>query len=515
MRRRVLLWSLAVAAGTLAILFAISIAQLRPERLRARITNALAARLNADVTIEDLEVTFLPRMRLSGSGVALRIRNRPELPPFVSIAHFRIDLGLLSATRRHVETMHVDGLMIQVPPKDARDTLGSQALDDVEASMMSTALNPSKVIIDHLITHDAQLAFVSRKPNKRPLVFLIRDLELDDLGFDRVVPFHARLTNPLPTGLVDAKGTFGPWMVRDPAETPVNGGYQFSEADLSTIEGLKGTLSSTGTFDGRLAAIRVAGKTDTPNFNLGLGGRPVQLSTDFEAVVDGTNGTTLLRKVDAKMQRTLINATGAVTNMPGPGRYSVDLNVHIGQGRIEDLLMLLSSSKTPLATGNVVVDSSVHLPPGQSSVLDRLALAGRFNLSRARFQEKIQVRVQEFSRRTQGLPRDDTPENVATNVRGRFSLAKGVMKVPALSFEVPGALVSLAGECNFKVRSLALQGTLQMQASVSKAVGGFKSIFLRVVDPFFRKKGRGTVVPIKVNGTIDAPEVGLNLRRKQ
>ena len=54
-----------------------------------------------------------------------------------------------------------------------------------------------------------------------------------------------------------------------------------------------------------------------------------------------------------------------------------------------------------------------------------------------------------------------------------------------------------------------------MEASVSKAVGGFKSIFLRLVDPFFRKKGRGTVIPIKVTGTIDAPEVGLNFRDKK
>jgi len=48
---------------------------------------------------------------------------------------------------------------------------------------------------------------------------------------------------------------------------------------------------------------------------------------------------------------------------------------------------------------------------------------------------------------------------------------------------------------------------------VSKAVGGFKSIFLRVVDPFFKKRG-GTVLPIKIRGTIDAPEVGLNFRGK-
>lgn len=515
MRRRILLWSVAAATGVVALLFAVSVAQLRPERLRARISNALASRLNSDVSIEDLEVRFLPRMRLAGRGVSLRIRNRPDLPPFVTIQHFWIDLGLLSSTRRHVKTMHVDGLVIQVPPKDARNTIGATPRDDVEQSAVEAALNPSKVIIDHLVTHDAQLAFISAKPNHRPLMFLIRDLELDDLGFGRVVPFHARLTNPLPTGLVDAKGRFGPWAVDDPAETPVSGEYDFSQADLSTLEGLQGMLSSKGVFDGRITAIHVQGKTDTPDFNLQLGGRATRLTTTFEAVVDGTNGTTRLRKVDAQLEKTFISAVGAVTNLPGPGHYSVDLTVDIGQGRIEDILSLLSSATTPLATGSIVLHSTVHLPPGRTKVLDRLSLAGTFRLSRAKFQEKLQVRVQEFSRRTQGLPRDGPTANVATNVRGRFSLSKGVMQVPALSFEVPGAVVSLAGQCNFKLRSLALHGKLQMQASVSKAVGGVKSIFLRLVDPFFRKTGKGTVVPIRITGTIDAPVIGLNLRNKQ
>ena len=110
--------------------------------------------------------------------------------------------------------------------------------------------------------------------------------------------------------------------------------------------------------------------------------------------------------------------------------------------------------------------------------------------------------------------RDETPKNVATNVKGQFAMAKGVMQVSSFTFAVPGAVVSLAGQCNFNTRALALRGELQMETTISKAVGGFKSIFLRVVDPFFKKAGRGTVVPIKVEGRIDAPEVGLNLRNK-
>jgi uncharacterized protein involved in outer membrane biogenesis len=512
MRRRILLWSLAATGAVLIGLLAVATAQMRPTSLRERIRGAIAARLNADVTIDVLTVAFLPRFRVSGSGITLRVRDRPELPPFISIDRFWMDLGLLSMTRRHVDTLHVDGLKIQVPPKEARKTFG--ASDDSEPSDAERVLNPSKVIIEHLVTHDAELSFVKTKPNHRPLVFLIRDLELDQLGFDRVVPFRARLTNPVPVGLIDARGTFGPWVKDDPAETAVQGAYVFSDADLSTIDGLHGMLTSTGSFNGRLTAIDVSGTTATPDFNLNLGGRPVPLSTTFVATVDGTNGTTLLRKVEGTMRNTAISASGAVTNLPGPGRHSIDLDVAIPKGRVEDILALLTNSSPPFATGNMTLHSTVHLPPGQTDVGRRLKLEGRFGLTRTRFKGDLQDRVQAFSRRTQGKSADETIANVATNVRGQFALANGVMRMQDLSFDVPGATVSLDGTCDLRNRSLAMQGRLRMDASVSKAVGGFKSIFLRVVDPFFRKQGQGTVLPIKIRGTIDAPDVGLNFRAK-
>jgi len=34
------------------------------------------------------------------------------------------------------------------------------------------------------------------------------------------------------------------------------------------------------------------------------------------------------------------------------------------------------------------------------------------------------------------------------------------------------------------------------------------------VDPFFEKKGAGTVLPIKITGTRDSPSFGLNIGRK-
>ena len=44
--------------------------------------------------------------------------------------------------------------------------------------------------------------------------------------------------------------------------------------------------------------------------------------------------------------------------------------------------------------------------------------------------------------------------------------------------------------------------------------GGWKSVFLKPVDPFFSKHGAGTELPIKITGTTPEPHCGLNFGRK-
>jgi hypothetical protein len=50
-----------------------------------------------------------------------------------------------------------------------------------------------------------------------------------------------------------------------------------------------------------------------------------------------------------------------------------------------------------------------------------------------------------------------------------------------------------------------------MKAKVSQTTTGAKSLFLKLVDPFFRQDGH-TVLPIKIDGTIHHPSYGLQLR---
>jgi hypothetical protein len=49
-----------------------------------------------------------------------------------------------------------------------------------------------------------------------------------------------------------------------------------------------------------------------------------------------------------------------------------------------------------------------------------------------------------------------------------------------------------------------------MDAKLSQTTTGFKSVFMRLVDPFFRKNGK-TVLPIKISGNLNQPSFGLDL----
>jgi hypothetical protein len=411
-----------------------------------------------------------------------------------------MNVGLLSMLRKHVETVHADGLKIAVPPKDARASLGGRE---------RTGGRP-EFIVDHFVTHDAQLMFVPKKPGNPPLLFQIHDLSVDNVGFSLAMPFEATLTNPVPRGLVKARGQIGPWLATDAAQTALAGEYTFSDADLATINGIGGILQSAGKFTGDLRAISVVGSATIPNFSLDLGGKPASLSCDYEVVVDGTNGTTELNRVDATLHATRMGVTGAIRNLAGPGRHHVELMVHVADGNIEDLLALAIDTPKPVMIGDISLDATLTLPPGPERVRDRLTLVGKFGLTKTRFTDAdVSRKLHELSRRSQGKGQEDPMERVLTNLGGQFNLGEGVMALQQLHFQVPGADVALDGTYSLSTQIMDMRGTLRMQATISKAVGGFKSIFIRPFDGIFRKEGAGAVLPIKITGPRSAPKFGV------
>ena len=104
---------------------------------------------------------------------------------------------------------------------------------------------------------------------------------MKEIGPGQPLLFNATLVNPKPVGAIHSTGLFGPWQADDPRSSSVKGKYSFTNADLSTINGIGGILSSTGEYSGLLGNIIVDGSTDTPDFRISISGHPVRCTRNF------------------------------------------------------------------------------------------------------------------------------------------------------------------------------------------------------------------------------------------
>src|SRR5262249_47418026 len=172
---------------------------------------------------------------------------------------------------------------------------------------------PRSLVIDEMETTDATLAIMPRDPNKRPKVWAIHALHLQSVAFDDPMLFEATLTNAVPPGEIETRGSFGPWNADDPGASPIDGNFRFDKANLGVFEGISGTLSSRGTFGGTLDHLDVRGDTETPDFTVKAGGHPVPLKATYHALVDATNGNTILRQVDASFLNTALTPPPRLT----------------------------------------------------------------------------------------------------------------------------------------------------------------------------------------------------------
>jgi hypothetical protein len=504
-RRKLVRWIVGVSCAVVAsLLIAVRLVSRAPI-LREQFVAALNDGLDADVEIEAFEVHTFPVVRIHGDGLKLRLHGQQNPNPFIEVRHFEVTGGLWSMLRRHhrFTNVELDGLRITIPPRTPNDkNAGSHAASTVAGA----------VIIEHLEAKDAQLVIVPRYAWKEPKIFSIHSLDLESVGFDRSIPFTATLTNAIPKGEIATQGAFGPWVKGDPGSTPLRGRYSFDRADLSTITGLGGILTSSGDFSGALSEIDVRGTTKTPDFQLDIGGAPVPLDTTFHAVVDGTNGDTYLKQIDATLAETAISASGAIVSSENVKGRTVKINLTITKGRIQDFLELAVSAPKPVMVGTLTLSAALVLPPGKAPVADRMTLTGRFALRHARFTDAdVQQQLRKLSRRAQiGKPVEPMGP-IVSDMSGRLVLGDGAARFQDLQFDVPGATVDLAGHYGLRDQRLDFAGTLGMEAPISKAAGGgFKSVLLKPFDPLFRKQGKGAVLPITIRGPRAQPKFGLN-----
>ncbi len=501
--------------------------------LRARIVKELQDHFHARVELDSFHVSLVNGLWAEGKGLRIwppdQVVGVPvpglagQSAPLIRLEEFRFHapLDYMPGRPIHISVVQLKGLEVILPSRSQF----SHAIAGVGGQSRSGGRLSVKV--DGVECSGARLVLETSKPGKLPMEFAIARLKLTKISSNGVMGFDAELTNPRPVGTIHSTGSFGPWLVADPGESPITGDYRFDHADLSIFHGIAGILNSTGHYQGTLRELAVDGETDTPDFRLTHFGNALPLRTRFHAMVDATNGDTWLEPVDATLGGSHFTAQGQVVRViaaeAGAPAHSIGhdiaLTVTMDHARIEDFLRLASHSGQSLLTGAVTMKTTLRIPPSPLPVHMRIRLAGTFVLDQAQFTStKIQNGIEQLSLRGQGRPNDvkiTDPDSIQSQMLGGFSLAGGVLTLPRLEYTVPGADIQLQGTYGLDGGKMDFTGTARTQATVSKMVGGWKGFLLKPVDRYFKRDGAGAEIFIHIGGTRENPNFGIDFSRKK
>jgi hypothetical protein len=510
---------------TTGVLFAVAIAvaltvvwwlrQMQP-MLRRKVVETLSARFHSPVELDRLQVSMRNGIIVTGGGLRIlylagptKPDVRPNAPPMLVVDSFVFGTGwreLLRPTTR-VVSVKVKGMQINIPPKGER---AGSAPDDPKRKGQPVI----GIAVDRIECTDAKVVIETSRPDKLPLEFAISKLVLTDVGLKKPFNYEAMLVNPKPAGNIRSTGHFGPWQGDNPRDTPLDGSYEFTRADLASFRGVGGTLASTGKFEGTLGEIAVEGVADVPDFRLDVSDHALPLHTEFQAVVDGTTGDTRLNNVKARVGRSELTASGAVTRSTAVRGHTVDFNVVMENGRIEDMLVLGLKANPTLLRGALALKARIVIPPGPVSVSRKMRLAGTFAIHGAEFNDvQMQQKIDSLSMRAQGKPKlanAKDAEVVASSMSGKFSQADAVIEVTDLNYQMPGAQALMEGKVQLVGSTFEMHGKVRTEATASQMTTGWKSLLLSPFDKLLKKNGAGVELPIKVTGTRSTYDLRLD-----
>ena len=204
--------------------------------LRDRVVASLSARFNSPVELDSFHLDIGPTIHVTGGGLRILYLAGPTKPdanpnnpaPMISVDHFEFETNfkaLLEPTTRIV-TVRVSGLDLHVPPHGMGHI--PRKLDNPKPQKQPKI----SLVFDKIICENSRLVIETTKPGKLPLVFNLSNITLTDVGASKPLLYDAVLTNARPVGQIHSTGHFGPWQADDPRDTPIDGNYSFTNADL-------------------------------------------------------------------------------------------------------------------------------------------------------------------------------------------------------------------------------------------------------------------------------------------
>ena len=465
------------------------------------------------VVVGGFHETYFPRPGCVLDHVIFQHDSDPQ--PLITADTIRIEGSFSGLLTSHVKRIVTEGLRIVIQAKNSGEHF--------ETPKRST------VVIDELTADGGMLEVRRRDPDESPLQFTFHNFSLSNVGAHGPASFRAKFSNPEPPGEITTTGNFGPWDSAQVGKTPVSGEYDFEHADLGTFHGIAGLLSSTGNFSGTIGQIEVDGSTDIPEFAVTSSHHATDLRTQFHATVNAENGDTFLQTVSANFRKTTVWSEGSIAGGTGGPGKNASLDLAVKDGRIQDILLLFVKSPRSPMSGMVSFKAKAVVPSGKLRFLKKVELEGDFGIDAGSFTKpNTQQGVNNLSMGASGKKekeeehrksdqdrksRDEEAdsETVLSELRGHVRLKDGIANFSNLSFAVPGAVAHLNGTYNLESEKIDFHGTLKTHDELSETTHGVKSLMLKVLDPFFKKKPADYEAPIKMTGTYGHPVFGLDL----
>jgi AsmA-like protein len=499
---------IAVAAAVIAV--AIAIAGIYAVRhwpfTEEKVKQSLEEQFAGTATFTGFRKTFLPHPGCVLQGLTItpdeKARNGTLLDraPLVKteklivMAHYW-DVILRPGVVAHVRAV---GLQVHIPADG-----GILRKDNTQSHTLGEA-----------IANDALLEIAKEKGE--PLRFAIHRLTMKSVGLKEQMGYDVAFRNAVPEGEIESRGYFGPWNSGNPGATPVSGTYQYSNADLGKFGGISGILTSHDAFQGTLEKITTHGTVEVPEFKLRRAGRSVSLASRFDAAVDALNGDVHLDHVENRIEKTNVLAHGDVAGKTGQKGKTTSLELNVSQGRIQDILRLFIKEHVSPISGITSFRAHVTVPPEGKPFEQEVMLTGDFGIEEQRFTKpNTRKEVENLSERARGQKPneddDDDPAGVVTNLKGHVELRNGVATLSNIAFTFPGGTAQGHGTFNLRSQKIDFHGTLKTDAELSKMNSGIKSVFLKPFDAIFKKKPKGSEIPVKLTGTYEHPEPGLEI----